>query len=330
VNINSLEFDIASMQYNLRSRACQLPNTGLQRNYTFARVNGDMLLAGTTGGEICVFSIQQAIYRASMPLTSNGIICGIVCDESFFVGGGDGKIKKVSLANNSWTLTHEAQLDSRIMSMTLSQDKGELIVGTQGGKIYRVLTNDLSFLLHSDAHISCINDVAFGQDSNIFAAADEQGALKVWDLSDYKCTGSYFPSRASPAISTCFAKNDQTVLVGYRDGCVRCYDVLNQKAMLWEMTNCHRGGVTALYADSNYILSGGCDGAIRIWARNTRQMLLQFNGKTFLPLANIYSFNRSTEGYSCCIPRHSEVQPDPLVLGRQDHQHVRPTGGEES
>lgn len=67
-----------------------------------------MLLAGTTGGEICVFSIQQAIYRASMPLTSNGIICGLVSDESLYIGGGDGKIKKVSLAGGSWTLTHEA------------------------------------------------------------------------------------------------------------------------------------------------------------------------------------------------------------------------------
>jgi len=25
-----------------------------------------------------------------------------------FVGGGDGKIKKVNLANGAWTLTHEA------------------------------------------------------------------------------------------------------------------------------------------------------------------------------------------------------------------------------
>ena len=97
-----------------------------------------------------------------MPLTSNGIICGTVQEDNLYVGGGDGKIKKVSLAGGSWTLTHEAQLDSRIMSIALSNDGGELIVGTAGGKIYRVLTNDLSFLLHSDAHIGCINDVAFG------------------------------------------------------------------------------------------------------------------------------------------------------------------------
>lgn len=79
------------------------------------------------------------------------------------------------------------------MSINLSNDREELIVGTGGGKMYRVLTKDLSFLMHSDAHIGTINDVAFGQDSNLFATADEAGCLKIWDLSEYKCLGSYMP-----------------------------------------------------------------------------------------------------------------------------------------
>lgn len=36
MHINSLDFDISSMQYHLKTGACQLPNTGLVRNYTFA------------------------------------------------------------------------------------------------------------------------------------------------------------------------------------------------------------------------------------------------------------------------------------------------------
>lgn len=85
-----------------------MPNTGLVRNYTFATVRGDMLLAGTTGGDICVFSIYSSIYRASMPLTSNGLLCGALDKDFLFVGGGDGKVKKVVLINGQWTLTHEA------------------------------------------------------------------------------------------------------------------------------------------------------------------------------------------------------------------------------
>jgi hypothetical protein len=85
------------MQYHLKTNTFQLPNTGLVRNYTFAQISGDMLLAGTTGGDVCVFSISSAIYRASIPLTGNGIMCGAVDRDLLFVGGGDGKIKKVVL-----------------------------------------------------------------------------------------------------------------------------------------------------------------------------------------------------------------------------------------
>ncbi len=74
VFINTLEFDIASMQYYLKQGVCQLPNTGLNRTYTFSQANGDVLLLGTTGGEICIFSIYNRIYRATMPLSSNGLL----------------------------------------------------------------------------------------------------------------------------------------------------------------------------------------------------------------------------------------------------------------
>ena len=249
------------------------------RNYNFGLVNGDMFLAGTTGGEICLFSISQKLFRASMPLTSNGIICGAVSGDMLFIGGGDGKVKKVNMAGGQWTLTHEAQLDSCVMSMNFSNDKNELIVGTQGGKMYRVLSNDLSFLLHSDAHVLTINDVSFGQDSNTFVSVDEAGALKMWDLSDYKCSFTGYPTRQSAASRVFFTKDDSTVMVGYRDGFLRCYDPINAKAMLWDVANAHRGAVTAIYADSNYILTGGQDGAVRVWNRRTRQLLIQFTGK---------------------------------------------------
>ena len=50
--------------------------------------------------------------------------------------------------------------------------------------------------------------------------------------------------------------------------------------MLWEVTGAHRGTVTSVYADENYILTGGKDGAVRVWARTNRKMLIQFNNHT--------------------------------------------------
>jgi hypothetical protein len=67
-----------------------------------------MLLCGTTSGEICIFSVFSSIYRASMPVSSNGIICGTVEGVNLYVGGGDGKLRKLSMATGQWTLSHEA------------------------------------------------------------------------------------------------------------------------------------------------------------------------------------------------------------------------------
>lgn len=46
------------------------------------------------------------------------------------------------------------------------------------------------------------------------------------------------------------------------------------------MAGAHRGAVTTVYADSNYILTGGQDGAVRVWQRGTRKLLIQFNDQS--------------------------------------------------
>ena len=110
-----------------------------------------------------------------MPISSNGILCGALSGDFLFVGAGDCKIKKINLANGGWVLTHEALLDSKVMSINVSPDGQELIVGTISGKLYRVLCNDFSFMLHSDAHSSAVNDLSFGSNSDSFVAIDESG-----------------------------------------------------------------------------------------------------------------------------------------------------------
>jgi WD40 repeat protein len=122
------------------------------------------------------------------------------------------------------------------MSINLSNDEKEMIVGTVSGKMYRVLTADLSFMLHSDAHSACINDVSFGQDSNTFAAIDESGALKVWDLSEYRCNVTLMPAKAVGGVSCHIARDEpNTIVTGWRDGSLRCFDYA-KRAQVWEIS----------------------------------------------------------------------------------------------
>jgi WD40 repeat protein len=108
-------------------------------------------------------------------------------------------------------------------------------------------------------------------------AIDENGAVKLWDLSEYKSIFTANTGKNSRGSSCCIAKDDSSIITGWRDGFIRSYDTSGR--VLFEIANAHRGAVTSLYCDANYILSGGEDGAVRVWARTTRKLLIQFNGK---------------------------------------------------
>lgn len=202
-----------------------------------------------------------------MPISSNGLLSVAYLDGFIYVGSGDGKLKKLSVADGQWNLSHEALLDSKVMSVCISPDGKELMAGTSSGKLYRVLTDDLSFLLHTDAHTGSINDLHFSpKRSDQFVSIDENGQVKVWDLSEYKPVFTGHTGKQNSGSSCCVALDDDSIVSGWRDGFIRCFD-RTQHTMNWEIANAHRGSVTSIYVDANYILSGGQDGAVRIWAR---------------------------------------------------------------
>lgn len=151
-------------------------------------------------------------------------------------------------------------------SLSVSLDKKELLAGTSNSKMYRLLANDLSFMVHTDAHAGCLNDVNFGFDSDKFVCIDENGVLKMWETSEYKTIFAASGGQLSSGSSVCIAGDDGSIIAGWRDGFIRCYNPVSQ-VVEWEVANAHRGAVTTIYADANYILSGGEDGAVRVWGR---------------------------------------------------------------
>ena len=74
-----------------------------------------------------------------MPISSNSVHSFAANNDSIYVGSGDGKLKKLLVTGGKWNLTHEAQLDSKIVSISLSHDKKEMLVPVQVAKIYWVI-----------------------------------------------------------------------------------------------------------------------------------------------------------------------------------------------
>lgn len=116
-------------------------------------------------------------------------------------------------------------------------------------------------MLHTDAHFACINSISFGDRPETFVTIDEAGIIKVWDSSEYKTVFTASGGNQSHGSSVTIARDDGSIISGWRDGSIKAYDPVNQ-AVLWEIHGAHRGAVTALYADENYILSGGQEGAV--------------------------------------------------------------------
>jgi len=57
---------------------------------------------------VCLFSVSAQIYRATMPISSNGLMSMALLGDYIYVGSGDGKLKKLGISDGRWNMTHEA------------------------------------------------------------------------------------------------------------------------------------------------------------------------------------------------------------------------------
>jgi cilia- and flagella-associated protein 52 len=224
-----LFFELKSMQYHSRQKKFTLPSNGLVRNFTCALYDEkfNSLYLGTTGGEICVFSMDNLIFKISFNAINNGITSILKIQNNNFedcliVGGGDGRIKILTReGHNANNLRHinsnEIQFNSKISSLNLTADSKEIICSLVNGYIYRILTNDLSYTLHSISHTISVNDVCFmnrpistklnknNSPSTLLndkcITVDDLGNVYLWDLNDFNIKGIYENDSAARSLT---------------------------------------------------------------------------------------------------------------------------------
>lgn len=252
---------------------------------SFRSADGDELMAGTSVGDLIVFKLTSKVYRASVPVCSGGLRCVVASPSTFevFCGGGDGSLRKLRGDDMRWTLVAETTLDGAVTSISLVANGTELLIGTDRGQVYRMLTADLTFQLLACGHTERVSCAAFGLRSDVVASASKTGDIKVWDLSDYNVLAETKVTVAGGAdmqgaVCLCWI-GDTAVVSGWADGHIRCHDA-SSMGTLWELPNAHRESVTAVATHSDaslsYILSGSSDGCVRVWSLRSREMMLQF------------------------------------------------------
>jgi len=277
-----LAYDPVRAQWMLHMNNVNMPSGGLSRTYYSAMLSPDneFMLCGTSVGDMLVFNLQNSVYRASMPVCSSGLVSIEVNDETgdVFCGGGDGSLKKLQGRDMRWELHGETVLDGKIVSLSIMAGNTEMLASTNKGTQYRVLLDDLSATIIGTAHTEHITCTAFGSRFDVFATGDKAGLIKVWDLSDYATIMS-LTEKKSGGVTCMTWINSTAIVAGFVDAFVRCYDATTGKK-LWEIPNAHKGQITsvAVHADSRlaFLVSGGEDGGVRVWALKNRELMIQF------------------------------------------------------
>jgi len=279
VFVHSVAFDIRSMCYKLESETVQFPSAGLQRKHLCGIVRGDYLITGTSAGDICVFNLQSKVFRTALPVANNGVQSLTQAGDIIYVAGGDGRIKALRGDDAHWDVMAENVLESGIVAITASSDGAELVAGTKNGKLFRLLTSDLTATLQGISHTGEVTGLAFNDSSSeSLCTVSEAGEVFVIDLSDYLPITTVIGK--APARTVVVTRQGE-IIAGYDDGSVRCWSQGSDKEgrgsqQLWSL-NAHRGGVTVVRESADFIVTGGNDFAVRFWHRTTRELLATFH-----------------------------------------------------
>jgi hypothetical protein len=117
--VHYFEYDLRSMHYSLNTQLLKFPSAGLTRTYhdcCLAPTPGE-LVAGTSVGEMMVFNSDNLVYRAALPISTNGVLSVCTCGPHVYVGSGDGKVKKLQGNDQYWSVVDETQLSGRVTSL---------------------------------------------------------------------------------------------------------------------------------------------------------------------------------------------------------------------
>ncbi|KAL6261909.1 hypothetical protein P5V15_006992 [Pogonomyrmex californicus] len=200
-------------------------------------------------------------------------------DGKLVVGTGDGIVELIQIINKKKNqthkpskfpntpqiLTHQAEnVCSAVMSMILYMNEFVLI-GTSWCEIYQIQLSNFHMRLLITSHTSCIYSIAFPRNYSKIFATGSKNDIRLWQLEKQKEI-----IRITVANFVCsslqFACNDQVLFSAWNDGIIRAFRPHNGE-FYFSIHNAHTKAVStiAVTSDDTKLISGGCDGQVRIW-----------------------------------------------------------------
>ncbi|KAK0095663.1 hypothetical protein PV326_007707 [Microctonus aethiopoides] len=197
--------------------------------------------------------------------------------KKLLVGTGDGTIEIVQIVpppyfKQSFKLPSTPQLQSRaaaaLRGAVTSIDNyinHSVIIGTAECEIYQINLKKFDIQVVLTCHIDAVYDVAFPENFSEVFATGSKNDIRLWQIAtqremlritvpNFVCT------------SLCFSYDGKLILSAWNDGVIRAFKPLSGK-LIFAIDNAHLKAVSAIKITKNgkTLISGGCDGQVRIW-----------------------------------------------------------------
>jgi len=285
-------YDPMRVQWLMKLKPYQMPTSGsIKRSFNCVSISNDktFVYVGTSAGEIMIYRRDTCVFRAIIPVCTNGVQDLVTLqDDSLLAAGGDGSVHKLAGRDMSWQKLQEMKLDSMVKSLSLSANHSEVLASCSSGAIHRCLVDSLTasptpIALSHTTGVTCIaftatNSSTTTSHSTYFVTGSVSGEIRTWDLTDYACL-STFRGPKSGAVLCLSLLDSAVILSGWQDGSIRCTDSLSNQVK-WLLPSAHRDGTLSIAIHHNsalqYFATGGGDGAVRVWKFSNRELVTQY------------------------------------------------------
>ncbi|XP_043599667.1 cilia- and flagella-associated protein 52 isoform X3 [Bombus pyrosoma] len=210
--------------------------------------------------------------------------------DKLIVGTGDGTVELIEIrkdlklnankTNKSLTIPAiVAYRTTNVCAMVTSMIRYQnnlVIVGTALCEIYEIELSSFQMRLIVTCHTSSIYDLAFPSNSSEIFATASKNDIRIWKLATQKELLRITVSNLTCS-SICFNSNGDSIISAWNDGTIRGF-ALNGGKLLFEINCAHTKSVSTITItkDDDKLISGGCDGQVRIWnAKSELRHLLQ-------------------------------------------------------
>ncbi|KZC13749.1 WD repeat-containing protein 16 [Dufourea novaeangliae] len=210
--------------------------------------------------------------------------------EKIIVGAGDGTIELIELITTDATPVRNGSRKLLVLPCIITHRTGNvcgtvtsmikykddfILVGTSQCEIYEIQVSSFRTRLLLTCHTSSIYDLAFPRNRSEIFATTSKHDIRVWKLKTQKellriTVPNFICS------SLCFDRNSGTIISAWDDGAIRGF-ALNGGNLLFVIDRAHTRSVSAITItnDDCRLISGGCDGQVRVWnAKSEMRQLL--------------------------------------------------------